>query len=575
MKKLFYLLFLIVLALFANNAVAQPTNGLEFNGIDQYMSIPSHSDFDISSGEALTITFWAKTPLTSRNQRMVNRRFDAAYDPIYGKSGYGVTLLPAGGAHPYADWAFKGSATYVNGTTSPYFPDEWFHIAASFDMGTKLLTMYMDGEHIGTSASINGDHIGSISDVYVGTWSIDGGTSFISEYFKGKMQSLRFYSKSLTESEVQADMSAVVSSETPDLIAAYDMTNIQKIGDDDVVPDIMGNHPGVLHNFDTIDFDTNQLIGLDFNGTDQYLTISNHSDFDIESGNSLSFSCWVKTPVKDKVQRLIMRRYTDDSLYGNTGYGIALLSNARPYTDWYYKTNVLGNGAGKHVLASDWTYESDDWFHLTGVFDVSTKQLSLYYNGLLLGSNVNTLLEDIHSQSDIYIGTWVDKMANMTLLNQFFSGEIANLRIWGKAMSKEDVMADMVSEVTAETPSLIAAYDLTKIQKEEDDIYFIPDITGNHPAELHGFVDIDTNSATSINRGASALNCYVNADGKLVVKLQNGVLSTDSTVRIYNSLGQLIVTESLTGQDTEVSTPLKSGLYIVKCLNQTAKVLVK
>ncbi|MCK9508537.1 MAG: T9SS type A sorting domain-containing protein [Pigmentiphaga sp.] len=575
MKKLFYLLFLIVLALFANNAVAQPTNGLEFNGIDQYMSIPSHSDFDISSGEALTITFWAKTPLTSRNQRMVNRRFDAAYDPIYGKSGYGVTLLPAGGAHPYADWAFEGSATYVNGTTSPYFPDEWFHIAASFDMGTKQLTMYMDGEHIGTSAPINGDHIGSISDVYVGTWSIDGGTSFISEYFKGEIQSLRFYSKSLTESEVQADMSAVVSSETPDLIAAYDMTNIQKIGDDDVVPDIMGNHPGVLHNFDTIDFDTNQLIGLDFNGTDQYLTISNHSDFDIESGNSLSFSCWVKTPVKDKVQRLIMRRYADDSLYGNTGYGIALLSNARPYTDWYYKTNVLGNGAGKHVLASDWTYESDDWFHLTGVFDVSTKQLSLYYNGLLLGSNVNTLLEDIHSQSDIYIGTWVDKMANMTLLNQFFSGEIANLRIWGKAMSKEDVMADMVSEVTAETPSLIAAYDLTKIQKEEDDIYFIPDITGNHPAELHGFVDIDTNSATSINRGASALNCYVNADGKLVVKLQNGVLSTDSTVRIYNSLGQLIVTESLTGQDTEVSTPLKSGLYIVKCLNQTAKVLVK
>ncbi|MCK9507448.1 MAG: T9SS type A sorting domain-containing protein, partial [Pigmentiphaga sp.] len=144
----------------------------------------------------------------------------------------------------------------------------------------------------------------------------------------------------------------------------------------------------------------------------------------------------------------------------------------------------------------------------------------------------------------------------------------------GKAMSKEDVMADMVSEVTAETPSLIAAYDLTKIQKDGG-ILVIPDLKGNHPAELHGYDHIYTNSSVHLNQNSTSLRCHINAYGKLVVRTQSAVLSESSIIQIYNSLGQLITTETLIGQETELSSTLMSGLYIVKCLNQTAKVLVK
>ena len=58
-------------------AIAQqePEHWLEFNGEDQYVVIPSHSDFDLGTDDDLTITCWVSMDQLKNGQRFVARRY--------------------------------------------------------------------------------------------------------------------------------------------------------------------------------------------------------------------------------------------------------------------------------------------------------------------------------------------------------------------------------------------------------------------------------------------------------------------------------------------------------------------
>ena len=57
MKKL---LTLAVLLTAAMAAFAQPDHYITFNGIDQYMVIPHHQDFNIASDQSFSVTGWVR-----------------------------------------------------------------------------------------------------------------------------------------------------------------------------------------------------------------------------------------------------------------------------------------------------------------------------------------------------------------------------------------------------------------------------------------------------------------------------------------------------------------------------------
>jgi len=232
--------------------------------------------------------------------------------------------------------------------------------------------------------------------------------------------------------------------------------------------------------------------GLTFNGTNQYMRIADHPDLNINSGEVLSISVWIKTPIGNRNQRLLMKRYTSttaDPVNGNTGYGIVPLSNRRTYADWYYRSGSNPNpGGAANVLSGNDYYPLDTWIHLVAIFDSSTKQIKLYQNGNLVGTATLPAAvpenPNIVSISDVFVGTW--KESPTGALKEFFSGEVAHLRFWKKALSPEEIQIDMSTPVTAETPGLVAAYDLRKVQGSGTNLT-IADIKGNHTAVLYGF----------------------------------------------------------------------------------------
>lgn len=232
--------------------------GLVFNGTNQYMTIADHPDFNINSGEVLSISLWVKTSISNRNQRLVLKRYTSTTaDPVNGNTGYGI--VPLANRNLYADLHYRngsqpnpgGRATVASGIES-YSLDEWFHVVAIFDSPKKQLSLYQNGNLVGTGI-INGTppenpNIVSISDVLVGAWKeSDGGN--LSEFFSGEIAHLRFWKKALNPEDIYLDMSTPVTAETPGLVAAYDFTKVDGTGTDLTVPDITGNHTGVLHGF--------------------------------------------------------------------------------------------------------------------------------------------------------------------------------------------------------------------------------------------------------------------------------------------------------------------------------------
>ena len=253
LTKLFISLsFFFCFAFITQNMSAQPASGYKFNGADQYVSIPSHSDFDILEGEALTISFWAKVGAVSTSktvERLIARRYMSG--GATGNTGYGVALYSPNYSNSFiADWARNGDYQFARNYGVSHSPNVWFHMAVVCDNSSRVLTLYKDGVVVLTSDPISAGDIISPSDVYVGAWiSSPGGAPNGGEFFSGEMTDLRFYKRALSQSEIVADMTASVSAATPGLIAAYDFKNITQSGDDWIVADITSNHPAILHIF--------------------------------------------------------------------------------------------------------------------------------------------------------------------------------------------------------------------------------------------------------------------------------------------------------------------------------------
>lgn len=244
-----YLLFIFLLFL-GSYAVAQTLPGIEFNGTNQYMKIANHDDFKISADESYSVTCWINVPAYKSGMRFVSKR--------------GITISSTTG---YEMWT-GGSSSQFYAINTPYGApsgnvisaygsvsgslDTWFHVGFTVDRDAGKIYMYQDGVKVGessnsltmTSTSSDPWTVENNLDVFVGAGITDVAMN-PSNFFRGKIADLRFWDKALSATEMQTDMTAQVTAVTPNLLAAYDFTNIEGV----VVPDVKGLHNATLINF--------------------------------------------------------------------------------------------------------------------------------------------------------------------------------------------------------------------------------------------------------------------------------------------------------------------------------------
>lgn len=161
----------------------------------------------------------------------------------------------------------------------------------------------------------------------------------------------------------------------------------------------------------------------------------------------LSVECWIKA--NKYLNWGAPLSFIYDNAYDESGYSIALYENKLRFM---VKTTKM--------KSQDWNHnpgikiEYNQWFHFAGVYD--GESIKVYYNG--------ELYEAKYTQGDIdwkftpeylSIGAFLDSNER-----NYFDGQIDEVRIWNRAISKDEIVNNMDETLSGNEEGLIAYYNM-------------------------------------------------------------------------------------------------------------------
>ena len=121
-----------------------------------------------------------------------------------------------------------------------------------------------------------------------------------------------------------------------------------------------------------------------------------------------------------------------------------------------------------------------NWHHIAYTYDNATHRSFLWFDGRQI-SDGTTSTDPFAPE----FGVQMCAFKNLTDPNnpKAVSGSIKNLRFWDRALTAEEIVADMTAEVTGSEEGLIAAWDFTRTVEEPSNVL---DKTGRHVAQILG-----------------------------------------------------------------------------------------
>lgn len=230
---------------------------------------------------------------------------------------------------------------------------------------------------------------------------------------------------------------------------------------------------------------------LQLNGTDRYMRIPSADDFNIAIGESYTVTCKVKMPFSGSSCRFVSKRsYTGTANSGTVGWEMWGDMNAS--TRFSTNLSPAGSPWGGKGNGTGVTFTENQWVHLTWVFDWNENTTNIYVDGVLGESK--SLAGEFQTMSmvndfDVLVGAGYSNSDGSASVPAFFmNGEMDDLRFYNKALTLDEIKADMDATVDGTTDGLVAAYDFTDISGVE-----VPDISGHgHTGTLVNFPNYST-----------------------------------------------------------------------------------
>lgn len=203
---------IIVLFLFcsATNLFAQK-HALEFDGIDDYVSIPDDTSFNISPDYIFTVEAWVyPTNLSGRHTIFSTRNNNTG----------GSWQLEVGNVNAVTNGvAVSGLGTWITYTTNndAVKLNEWNHIACvQVGNGATDGSIYVNGQKMETSGtSYNFNDNSDIKTIGCGTFGVD--------LFEGKIDNLRLWNTGRDEQQIRDSMYMELNGDETGLQAWYKM----------------------------------------------------------------------------------------------------------------------------------------------------------------------------------------------------------------------------------------------------------------------------------------------------------------------------------------------------------------
>lgn len=185
-------------------------------------------------------------------------------------------------------------------------------------------------------------------------------------------------------------------------------------------------------------------------GNNDYVAIGNQSNLSFGTG-SFSVSSWVNTK-QTGTTSFVLGKGSNTSTASSVGYALYLGNTG---TDWVFS---VGDGTDYEVVETTVAASTNQWYHLCGTFNGTSKQLKLYVDGVLVETDADTDIGDIDNSDAFDIGR-LD--ANAT---GDWDGYICNVGVWSAVLTQTEVKSIMNKNyaglISSETTNLVSWWNL-------------------------------------------------------------------------------------------------------------------
>jgi hypothetical protein len=167
---------------------------------------------------------------------------------------------------------------------------------------------------------------------------------------------------------------------------------------------------------------------LNFDGSDDYVEIADDPVLDLDSGESLTISVWLKPSTVSSLQRFLMKKLTTGAADTYTNYGAWIQTNSDLYFD-------IGGNNSYNRISIDANLTAGSWQHITFVYDGSAGTVKTYKNAELIQTD-NVTASILSNDGPLTIGRHVDSGATP---GYYYSGQIDDVRIYNYALTAKQV----------------------------------------------------------------------------------------------------------------------------------------
>lgn len=233
---------------FFPSSIANPINGLHFDGINDHVSVPYNANLNPTD---ITISTWAKVTGGAGSFRAVVSNKNSSFQ------GY---VLYAANNDRWQFWIGTGSGWRIVTSTSPIILNKWTHLQGVYNSSTNTLELYVDGALEGNSTS-GGNSIKTSIELLIGASDNSGNPGF---FFPGEIADIKFWNTPKTYADVSSTFQNYDPLTDPNIIAHYSFDqglSAQSNGFLKKLYDFAGGYNGAINNFALTGSASNFIVG--------------------------------------------------------------------------------------------------------------------------------------------------------------------------------------------------------------------------------------------------------------------------------------------------------------------------
>ena len=196
---------------------------------------------------------------------------------------------------------------------------------------------------------------------------------------------------------------------------------------------------------------TEPTTSLTFNGNNQYIRIANTNDIKRTATEDYSIACWVRSDLSTNFDSRVICFRSGSTLSGYEVYKSTIGYGA-----------VCPASSSAMLIDQHMGGSNKEWTHIVMAFEQGALKNYFYVNGEKTLANASNVANATFQQTvDLLVGgRWSDGN-----IGRFFNGDVANVRIYKKALTPTEVVEDgykTYQELTNDLKNAcVAAYQLT------------------------------------------------------------------------------------------------------------------